>query len=115
MTFSKAILLVLLAVLLIFSVVSAHRDLAETTNTPTTDHDGRGLYPGVAIGGNIGRSVSCNRGSKQPCQRGGGKGGNGVPKCNDPTNRACNSGSNGGKGGNGERGGRGGHGPETKN
>ncbi|KAK9922645.1 hypothetical protein M0R45_031100 [Rubus argutus] len=50
MAFSKAVLLVVFAVLLISSVVSAHGDLAETTNTPTTDNDGRGLYPGVAIG-----------------------------------------------------------------
>jgi hypothetical protein len=46
MAFSKTVLLVVFAVLLISAAVSAHRDLAETTTTPIADH---GNYVSIYI------------------------------------------------------------------
>ena len=88
MAFSKTVLFVVFAVLLISAAVSAHRDRDLFANGKGWRPDGRGGY---------------NRGGKEEsgavdAGKGGGKGGNG--------------GGNGGKGGNG---GGGGHGPETEN
>ncbi|XP_004303357.1 PREDICTED: glycine, alanine and asparagine-rich protein-like [Fragaria vesca subsp. vesca] len=118
MAYSKTILLVVFAVLLITAEVSAHRDLSETTAATTDGRSGYNRGEGGGKGGIFSDEDGRGGYNKGNGGNGGGKGGNGGGKGGNGGGKGGNGGSKGGngggKGGNGGNGG-GEHGPETQN